>query len=56
MPILVNDSPIKTFNFLAGECHVTLLPEIVTSKTIIKAILHNTDDIMALLLTVDAIQ
>lgn len=56
MPILVNDSPIKTFNFPAGECHVTLLPEIVTSKTIIKAILHNTDDIMALLLTVNAIR
>ncbi|NCO76129.1 MAG: ribose-phosphate pyrophosphokinase [Cyanobacteria bacterium] len=55
MSISVNDFPVKTFNFPAGECHVNLLPEIVTPKTVIKAILHNANDIMALLLTVDAI-
>lgn len=56
MPILVNNSEIKTFNFPAGECQVTLSPEIITQKTFIKAILYNAKDIMALLLTVDAIR
>ncbi|MBL1209023.1 ribose-phosphate diphosphokinase [Geminocystis sp. GBBB08] len=56
MPILVNNSPIKTFNFPAGECHVSLSPEIITAKTVITAILNNANDIMALLLTVDAIR
>ncbi|BAQ61861.1 ribose-phosphate pyrophosphokinase [Geminocystis sp. NIES-3708] len=56
MSILVNNSEIKTFNFPAGECHVTLLPEIVTPKTMIKGVLNSSNDIMALLLTVDAIR
>lgn len=56
MPILVNNSQIKAFNFPGGECHVTLLPEIVTPKTVIKGILNSSNEIMALLLTVDAIR
>ncbi|BAQ64900.1 ribose-phosphate diphosphokinase [Geminocystis sp. NIES-3709] len=56
MPILVNDSPIKTFNFPGGECHVSLSPEVITPKTIIQGILNSANEIMALLLTVDAIR
>ncbi len=56
MPILVNDCEIKTFNFPGGECQVTLSPRTVIPKTVIKGILNSANDIIALLLTVDAIR
>ena len=48
--------PIKTFNFSGGECHVSLAGIKIESQTYINAGLYCSDDIMCLLLTVDAVR
>lgn len=55
MSILINNTPIKAFNFPAGESHVSLSVNLAES-TRIKASLNSGDRIMELLLTVDAIR
>ena len=56
MSILINNTPIKTFNFPAGESHVCLSTNNLSENTVIKAFLHGANQIMELLLTVDAIR
>ena len=56
MSILINNTPIKAFNFPAGESHVRLSTNILTENTVIKAFLNSANQIMELLLTVDAIR
>jgi ribose-phosphate pyrophosphokinase len=54
--IKVNNTPIKSFNFPAGECQVILQNLDIKLYTYINASLHSSDDIMKLLLTVDAVR
>lgn len=54
MSIFVDDKEIQTFNFPAGECHVRVSSPL--PHTIVKAYLDRADDIMALLLTIDALR
>ena len=56
MSILINNTPIKTFNFPAGESHVTLSANEIKENIVIEALLDSGDRIMELLLTVDAIR
>ena len=56
MTILVNHQAIETFNFPGGECHIKLPSSNITEKTDILADLKNSDDIMRLLLSVDAVR
>jgi len=56
MPILVNNSPIHTFLFPGGECHVSIEKIPIATETKITASLQNADDILRLLLTVDAVR
>jgi ribose-phosphate pyrophosphokinase len=56
MPVLVNNQPIQSFTFPGGECHVAVSTEQVSDQTTVTASLHNSDDIMKLLLTVDAVR
>ncbi len=56
MPIYINDLQIQSLIFPAGECHVRVFQEMVTPITALKAWLHNAEDIMTLLLSVDAIR
>lgn len=57
MPIYVNKNLIKPVNFPGGECHVTVDSRWVKgTKTQIDAFLYGSDDIMRLLLTVDAVK
>jgi|LakMenE01Jun11ns_1017448.scaffolds.fasta_scaffold9654888_1 ribose-phosphate pyrophosphokinase len=55
MSITVNNQLIETFNFSGGECHVKV-PLNIGDNVKIFAKLNNSDDIMYLLLTVDAIR
>ncbi|WP_330204518.1 ribose-phosphate diphosphokinase [Cyanobacterium sp. Dongsha4] len=56
MPIFINDEQIFSFVFPAGESHVRISPEMIKPITVIEAWLYKAEDIMALLLSVDAIR
>jgi len=56
MPIFVNGTFVKTFNFSGGECHLNLSNLELSDNTKIISYLNNSDDIMCLLLAVDAIR
>lgn len=56
MTILVEGSEIKRFNFSAGECYVQLPSSYLPSIVNLYAKLNCSDDIMSLLLIVDAIR
>lgn len=57
MPVYVNQELVEIFNFSGGECQVRLANYTITDKEInIKAVLRNSDDILSLLLTADAVR
>ena len=56
MTIIVNDNAINFMKFPGGECHVKLSTLDIGKQTEIFASLNNANDIMSLLLTVDAIR
>jgi ribose-phosphate pyrophosphokinase len=56
MTIIVNKQPIKYFNFSGGECCVSISNIIIDETTEVIAYLHNSDDIMCLIMSVDAIR
>jgi len=56
MPIFVNQKIVENVLFSGGECHVKLSSIDIVEKTNILAQLHNSNDIMCLLLTVDAVR
>jgi len=56
MPILVNNKPLDVFQFSGGECHVKINVADISEKTSITAQLNSSDDIMRLLLAVDALR
>ena len=56
MSILINNIPIKAFNFPGGESHISLCGNDITESTAIKAFLNSANQIMELLLSVDAIR
>ena len=56
MAIFLNNDSVERFNFPGGECHIRITPSKVGENANIKAYLYNSDDIMSLLLTVDAIR
>lgn len=55
MTILVNRAPIIGFTFPGGEEHVRLTDIYIGNKTFVYASLKSSNDVMALMLTVDAI-
>lgn len=55
MPLFLNDKPVQCFNFSGGECQVKISNSTLNLANIV-AILNNSDAIMQLLLTVDAIR
>ena len=56
MTILLNSQPIESFVFSGGECHVKLQSLAVGKVQRVSAQLRHSDDIMMLLLTIDAIR
>ncbi|MCX7124496.1 MAG: ribose-phosphate diphosphokinase [Gammaproteobacteria bacterium] len=56
MTITVNQKIIHSFNFPGGECHVQISSIEITEQTDILTYINNANDIMTLLLTVDAIR
>ena len=56
MPIFVNDNHVESLIFNGGECHVCVYAPNVYYITEVYAELDNSDDIMTLLLTVDAVR
>lgn len=56
MTITVNKQQVKTFNFSGGECHITIENIEIGDITNVDAYLYNSDDIMRLLMVVDAIR
>jgi|9_EtaG_2_1085328.scaffolds.fasta_scaffold00281_14 ribose-phosphate pyrophosphokinase len=56
MTIFVNGLEVKSFNFSAGECHVTVKHVEINGVTNIMAKLHDSNSIMQLLMTVDAVR
>lgn len=56
MSITVNSKLIEYFKFSGGECQVRLSDIQMTSVTHVMAYLRSSDDIMCLLLTIDAIR
>ncbi len=56
MTITVNDKKIKKFNFSGGECHVSIENIDIGGVTKIKAYLYSSDDIMRLIMAVDAVR
>lgn len=56
MPIKVNKQPIQHFNFSGGECHVSIADIAIDRVTEVTAHLYNSDDVMCLIMTVDAIR
>ncbi len=56
MTIYVNSVAVPTFNFSGGECSIKVNPALINAKTKVVANLFNSDDVMSLLLTVDAIR
>lgn len=56
MPIFINNKPLDTFNFSGGECHVNVTIDKHCEQITVLALLLNSNDIMNLLLCVDAIR
>lgn len=61
MPILINNKPIEFFKFPGGECQVNVKKALYANgmyntSCIVKAYLYNSDDLVSLLLTIDAIR
>ncbi len=56
MAILVNNKPLDTFKFSGGECHIKIDVTSIGGKTEIVAPLNTSDDIMCLLLAIDAVR
>jgi ribose-phosphate pyrophosphokinase len=56
MTILVNKRPIKAFNFSGGESQVSLAGIQIEDRVEVYSFLNTADEIMRLLLTVDAIR
>lgn len=56
MTITVNKFPIEAFNFNGGECHVSIADIAVSDITSVVAYLYSSDDIMQLMMTIDAIK
>ena len=56
MPILVNQKLVGFFKFSGGECHVKISDLEINERTNILANLNNSDDVMSLLLIVDAVR
>jgi len=60
MTIFVNKEKVETFNFSGGECHVRITQDIskqrIGDATEIVAYLYSSDDVMCLLLTVNAVR
>jgi ribose-phosphate pyrophosphokinase len=56
MTITINNKEIKTFNFSGGECYVSIENIDIGDTTKINAYLYNSDDIMRLIMTVDAVR
>ncbi len=56
MPIIVNGKKLETFQFSGGECHIKINIADISDKTSITAHLSSSDDIMCLMLAVDAIR
>lgn len=56
MPIKINNQLLPNFRFPGGECSVNVSEIEIGKKTIIRADLHSSDDLICLLLTVNAIR
>lgn len=56
MPIFINQTAVKNFNFSGGECQISLGDMTVGNAVSVKAYLFSSDDIMQLLLTVDSLR
>lgn len=56
MTITVNKQSVKTFQFSAGECHVSIEGIEVAGVTEVVVYLYSSDDVMRLLMVVDAIR
>jgi ribose-phosphate pyrophosphokinase len=56
MSIFINNLVVPTFLFSGGECSVKLDPAVITAETQLVANLYNSNDVMTLMLTVDAIR
>jgi ribose-phosphate pyrophosphokinase len=56
MTIFINNKKIESFMFSGGECQVKIDPTSISSVTSITANLYNSNDIMKLLLAVNAIK
>jgi ribose-phosphate pyrophosphokinase len=54
--IIVNKKRVDAFNFPGGECHLKIITDCITDDTHIYAYLDGSDEIMRLLLSVDAIR
>lgn len=54
--ITINRQQIKTFNFSGGECHVTIEGIAIGDVTNVEAYLYNSDEIMRLLMAIDALR
>ena len=55
MTVTVNNKEIKAFNFSGGECHVSIEGIEIGDVTHVEAYLYGSDDVMRLIMTVDAI-
>jgi ribose-phosphate pyrophosphokinase len=56
MGIFINSKAVDMFKFSAGECHVKIFPQDIKENIEILANLYSSDDVMSLLLLVDAIR
>lgn len=56
MSIFVNNRTLNTFKFSGGECYIKIDVADISGKTEIIAPLNSSDDIMCLLLAVDAVR
>jgi len=56
MPIYVNQQQVQTFNFPGGECQIKLPVGEIGYTAEVLAILNSSDDILSLLLVVDAVR
>lgn len=56
MSIIVNNKPIEYFNFSGGECYVSIKNILIDHHTKVVAHLRSSDDVMRLIMVVDAIR
>lgn len=56
MTVKVNKIEIKAFNFNGGECHISLKDIHIDEHVNVSAFLNSSDEIMRLILTIDAIR